>query len=917
MRFESVTAHAFGPIVGDTIQLAPGMTVICGPNESGKSTWHAALYAGLCGMRRGRGQPRTEDRVFADRHKPWDVDTWDVSARIVLDDGRRIELRHDLDGRADCRATDLTLGRDVTGEIINDGAPDGSRWLGLDRASFLATACVQQGDILAILHDPGMLQQHLQRAASTARANATAAAAIEQLKDFQRTHVGREWLASRPLGAAAAQSRETEAHLTRARREHAAFLQLSAEAQQTRSAADRLRANLRTMEAAVARRDAEQWGARVARATELAARHVAGPPTPLIEDDELSRNVAAAVAGWERRPRVSQPQGETAAQLRQRIAELPAMPIGDLEPESTVLAARNAHETCAQRVALHDVQRPSEPTASRLGDATEQELRDLARDLDTAEPVLDPARAERLAQTRRRKEDVEAQSAIRPLVVVGVLGCATAAVVGAVAGVLNGLLLLVATGIVVVGWVARRNAVRARTVDELRAAENAVGDVRHAIDAIAGRKQAARSRVEALGLSVSGEALRAAADRIATAEQQRQQLERWTRVQGQLSNELRGAAQELAAALERRGVTVNGDPVAAAEAYVSACQERGRIGALAEQRGDLEGQLAAQAAAEEAWRRVTEAESVLRRFAAECQIAGDDPDALMEGLNRWQTERAAVLQQDEAARGEWRELQTLLGGQTLSEIEAEGTRKADLAARFSEGLDAAAISDMLSQPDLDARLADLRKETNDAVRAAADLSGQVKDRAGRLPSVAEAEEAVARGEQELARVQQLDRILEATRGFLEHAQEHVHRTIAPVLASTVARRLPEVTQGRYADAIVDPETLGIRVRDAQGRLREAALLSHGTAEQIYLLLRMALAQHLTKPDETCPLILDEATAQCDRTRTEAIMTCLHSISRERQVIVFTQDEDVVAWAQSHLQELQDRIIPLPVVGGPA
>jgi len=373
----------------------------------------------------------------------------------------------------------------------------------------------------------------------------------------------------------------------------------------------------------------------------------------------------------------------------------------------------------------------------------------------------------------------------------------------------------------------------------------------------------------------------------------------------------------LTAALERRGVTVDDAPVAAMETYISACEQRGRIAALAAQRSDLVAQSVAQTAAEEAWRRATEAENVLRAVAAECRVAGDDLDALAAGLNRWQIERTAALQKDEDARGEWRELQTLLGGQVFSEIETEASRKVDLAAKLSEGLEAAAISDLLSEPDLDTRLTDLRAEAQQAAQTAAGLSGQVKDRAGRLPSVAEAEETVARAQRELARVQQLDRILERTRGFLEHAQEHVHRTIAPVLAATVTRRLPEVTQGRYTEAIVDPETLEIRVRDPQGRLREAALLSHGTAEQIYLLLRMALAQHLTTPGETCPLILDEATAQSDRGRTEAIMACLHAISRERQVIVFTQDETIVAWAQAHLREPQDSIIPLRVAGAQA
>ena len=105
MRFESVKAYSFGPFRNQTLELAPSMNVVFGPNEAGKSSWHAAIYAGLCGMRRTRGRMLKGDAEFTDLHKPWDSDTsWEVGAIIKLDDGRRIELRHDLAGGVDSSA---------------------------------------------------------------------------------------------------------------------------------------------------------------------------------------------------------------------------------------------------------------------------------------------------------------------------------------------------------------------------------------------------------------------------------------------------------------------------------------------------------------------------------------------------------------------------------------------------------------------------------------------------------------------------------------------------------------------------------------------------------------------------------------------------------------------------------------------
>ena len=202
MRIESVKAYAFGPFIGERLELAPGMTVMHGPNESGKSNWHAALYAGLCGMRRGRGGTR-EDRAFRDNYRPWVGDNWEVSAEVQLADGRRVELHHDLNGKVDCWAHDVDLGRDYSNEVIHDGSPDGSRWLGLNRKSFLSTACVRQADIQAVFGEADALQNDLQRAAATAGTDSTASAALKRLDDFKREKVGQDRSNStRPLRTA-------------------------------------------------------------------------------------------------------------------------------------------------------------------------------------------------------------------------------------------------------------------------------------------------------------------------------------------------------------------------------------------------------------------------------------------------------------------------------------------------------------------------------------------------------------------------------------------------------------------------------------------------------------------------------------------------------------------------------------------
>ena len=86
---------------------------------------------------------------------------------------------------------DLGLGRSCADEItIGNDAPDGARWLGLDRRTFLAVACVRQGDLLLVRQNGQLIQDHLQRGAATGGADETAAVALERIDQFRKEQVG-------------------------------------------------------------------------------------------------------------------------------------------------------------------------------------------------------------------------------------------------------------------------------------------------------------------------------------------------------------------------------------------------------------------------------------------------------------------------------------------------------------------------------------------------------------------------------------------------------------------------------------------------------------------------------------------------------------------------------------------------------
>ena len=229
MWFRKARARAFGALRNDELPLNSGLNVIHGPNEAGKSTWHAAMTAALCGQRRGRGRDKAREEL--ERHCPWesgDDSPWEIAVEIELDDGRGIELARNFRSNAtDLR--DPILGTEIPPafaglDLINNGSPDGARLVGLDRETFSMVASVRQARVVADLEEADALQTHLARAAAGSE-NGTAADAINRIRGFKKENVGvARKKAEKPLQKAIEAHDQATGHLSEVRVAHADYL---------------------------------------------------------------------------------------------------------------------------------------------------------------------------------------------------------------------------------------------------------------------------------------------------------------------------------------------------------------------------------------------------------------------------------------------------------------------------------------------------------------------------------------------------------------------------------------------------------------------------------------------------------------------------------------------------------------------
>lgn len=158
---------------------------------------------------------------------------------------------------------------------------------------------------------------------------------------------------------------------------------------------------------------------------------------------------------------------------------------------------------------------------------------------------------------------------------------------------------------------------------------------------------------------------------------------------------------------------------------------------------------------------------------------------------------------------------------------------------------------------------------------------------GLLESMGEEESIRRQLQQQEARAAELGRYAEAidlAQKTLEEASNQLQRRFAPRISQLGQQYLRRLTLGRY-DRLMLSDNLALRCGSAdETTLREPLWRSEGTVDQLYLALRLAVAQELT-PD--APLILDDAFVRFDDTRLQAALELLQELAEEKQVILFT------------------------------
>ena len=126
--------------------------------------------------------------------------------------------------------------------------------------------------------------------------------------------------------------------------------------------------------------------------------------------------------------------------------------------------------------------------------------------------------------------------------------------------------------------------------------------------------------------------------------------------------------------------------------------------------------------------------------------------------------------------------------------------------------------------------------------------------------------------------------LEIAQNTLSKAAAELQRRFAPRISKRAQALFGQLTGGRY-DRLSLGEDLSIHAgAENEDTLYSALWRSEGTVDQLYLALRLAVAEELT-PE--APLVLDDALVRFDDQRLQKAMEILKTEAEAKQVILFT------------------------------
>ena len=216
-------------------------------------------------------------------------------------------------------------------------------------------------------------------------------------------------------------------------------------------------------------------------------------------------------------------------------------------------------------------------------------------------------------------------------------------------------------------------------------------------------------------------------------------------------------------------------------------------------------------------------------------------------------------------------------------------RNLKLAANHAEALQAMAKT--VSQPTEPDTLNAPMDDTISLLSRATEELQQNRQRLGQLQGQAEAlgqetdlRKALKAVNHRIEKLEDTYQALEIALRALSSASNELQRRFAPRISKRAQELFCKLTEGRYPRISLGEDLSLSAAAEQEDVLHSIQWRSEGTADQLYLALRLAVAEELTP---NAPLILDDALVRFDDTRLAQALQILKEEAETKQVLLFS------------------------------
>ena len=289
------------------------------------------------------------------------------------------------------------------------------------------------------------------------------------------------------------------------------------------------------------------------------------------------------------------------------------------------------------------------------------------------------------------------------------------------------------------------------------------------------------------------------------------------------------------------------------------------------------------------------------RLSALCNLAGCDREDQLPAIE----ERSRLRQTKETELEDLKRQLSLLGGESL-----------DAFIKEAETKDPDVVALELARQNTDLERLEHERETHDqAIGREEEILKRMDASAGATDAEQEAENLRSRIRSD---VEQYARLRIASAILREGIERYRQKRQGPIL-TRAGTLFAALTLGSFERLAVDyndkdePVLKGVR---PSGEVVGVEGMSLGTADQLYLALRLASLETYLDKGDPVPFVVDDILIHFDDERAAAALRVLGELSKRTQVLLFTHHRRLVELAESHLDPaiLFTHVLPARATG---